>query len=502
MHSRILSKSLLLASAIILPASAQELRIGLQDDADVLDPDQSRTFVGRIVYTALCDKLVDITPELEIIPQLATDWSWSDSGTELRMALRDDVVFHDGTPFDAEAVKANIERSKTLPESRRKSELSSVDTVEVTGSHEVKISLTGADATLLAQFADRSGMMLSPTAAEAKGVEFGLEPVCSGPFSFVERVQQDRIVLARFEDYWNADTIHVDRVVYLPIPDTTVRLANLRAGDLQMLERLAATDVASAKEDDALTVAEAVSLGYQGMTINVGNGERSATPLGEDSRVRQALELSIDREALNQVVFEGAFMPGNQPFPPTSPWYNEDVPIPARDVEAARALLAEAGIDRLAIEVQVANTPVQMQVMQVVQSMAAEAGIDIEIVAKEFAAMLEDQTAGFYQVTQVGWSGRVDPDGNIHQFMTCEGGINDSKYCDPEIDRLLNEARSSNNPAARKAAYDASREMLKEDLPIVYLYHPTWIWATTNKLEGFVPYPDGMIRLENVKLGS
>ena len=502
MRSRTLLKSLLLASAIVFPTYAQELRIGLQDDADVLDPDQSRTFVGRIVYTAPCDKLVDITPELEIIPQLATKWSWNDDGTKLTMSLREGVVFHDGTPFDAEAVKANIERSKTLPESRRKSELSSVDTVEVTGSHEVEISLTGADATLLAQFADRSGMMLSPTATEAKGVEFGLEPVCSGPFSFVERVQQDRIVLAKFEDYWNADAIHVDRVVYLPIPDTTVRLANLRAGDLQMLERLSATDVASAKEDDALTVAEAVSLGYQGMTINVGNGERSETPLGEDNRVRQALELSIDREALNQVVFEGAFMPGNQPFPPTSPWYNKDVPIPARDVDAAKALLADAGIDRLAIEVQVANNPVQMQVMQVVQSMASEAGIDVEIVAKEFAAMLEDQTAGIYQVTQVGWSGRVDPDGNIHQFMTCEGGINDSKYCNSEIDRLLNEARSSNDPAARKAAYDASREMLKEDLPIVYLYHPTWIWAMTNKLEGFVPYPDGMIRLENVKLGS
>lgn len=502
MRSRTLLRGLLLASVVIVPASAQELRIGLQDDADVLDPDQSRTFVGRIVYTALCDKLVDITPALEIIPQLATGWSWNDDGTKLTMTLREGVVYHDGTSFDAEAVKANIERSKTLPESRRKSELSSVDTVEVTGPYEVTVSLTGPDATLLAQFADRSGMMLSPTATEAKGVEFGLDPVCSGPFSFVERVQQDRIVLAKFEDYWNADAIHVDRVVYLPIPDTTVRLANLRAGDLHLLERLSATDVASVKKDEVLALTEAVSLGYQGVTFNVGNGDRSETPLGQNPRVRQALELSIDREALNQVVFEGAFMPGNQPFPPTSPWYNTDVPMPARDVEAAKALLEEAGVDRLSFEMQVTNSPVEMQVAQVIQSMAAEVGFDIEIVAKEFAAMLEDQTAGLYQATRVGWSGRVDPDGNIHQFMTCEGGINDSKYCNPEIDRLLEEARSSNDQAVRQAAYDASREVLKEDLPIVYLYHPTWIWAMTNSLEGFVPYPDGMIRLENVKLGS
>ncbi|HUF87670.1 MAG TPA: ABC transporter substrate-binding protein [Thermohalobaculum sp.] len=480
-------------------AQAADLRIGLQEDPDILDPDQSRTFVGRIVYTSLCDKLVDITPELDIIPQLATEWEWSDDGTTLTMKLREGVVFHDGTPFDAEAVRANIERSQTLPESRRKSELASVASTEVLGPHEIAFKLTAPDATLLAQLADRSGMMLSPTAAESMGLDFGRAPVCSGPYSFVERIQQDRMVLKRFADHWNADAYHFDQVLFLPIPDTTVRLANVRAGDLDMIERLAATDLASANADSGLTVAQAVSIGYQGITINVANGERSENPLGQDPRVRQALYYAIDREALNQVVFEGAFMPGNQPFPPTSPWYNEDHPVPARDVERAKALLAEAGFDRLAIQVQVANNPVQMQVMQVVQSMAGEVGFDVEIIAKEFATLLSDQSAGDYQASQIGWSGRIDPDGNIHQFMTCEGGINDSKYCNPEIDRLLDEARVSTDPAVRKEAYDASRDILAEDLPIIYLYHPTWIWALDAKIEGFVPYPDGMIRLENVK---
>ncbi|MCV6585279.1 MAG: ABC transporter substrate-binding protein [Marinibacterium sp.] len=481
---------------------AADLRIGLQEDPDVLDPDQSRTFVGRIVYASLCDKLVDITPDLEIIPQLATGWQWSDDGLELTMTLREDASFHDGTPFDAAAVVANIERSKNLPESRRKSEVKSITGVEAVDDHTVKFTLGAPDATLIAQFADRSGMMLSPTATAAAGTDFGLNPICSGPFKFDERVQQDRIVLSKFDDYWNADAISFDTVTFLPIPDTTVRLANLRSGDLDMLERLAATDVASVSGDDALQMEQAVSLGYQGITVNVANGAGADNPLGQDARIRKALSLAIDRNIINQVVFEGAFAPGNQSFPPTSPWYNTDLPVPERDVDAAKALLAEAGYpDGIDIEIQVANNPVQMQLMQVVQAMASEAGINIELVAKEFATLLRDQSAGDYTASQIGWSGRVDPDGNIHQFVTSGGGINDGGYSNPQVDALLDSARTSTDLATRKANYDAARVILQEDLPLIYLYHVTWIWALDTDLSGFTAYPDGMIRLEGVTKG-
>jgi peptide/nickel transport system substrate-binding protein len=501
MRKQLLAALLLGASSVLTPALAADLRIGLQEDPDVLDPDQSRTFVGRIVYASLCDKLVDITPDLQIIPQLATDWSWSDDGLTLTMNLREDASFHDGTPFNAEAVKANIDRSQNLPESRRKSEVKSIAGVEVTGPYQVTFTLKAPDATLLAQFADRSGMMLSPaaTAAAAAGADLGANPVCSGPFKFVERVAQDRIVLEKFADYWNKDAIHFDKVTFLPIPDTTVRLANLRSGDLDMLERLAATDVASVKSDSGLQYAEAVSLGYQGITVNLNNGARGDNPFGNDPKIRQAFSLSLDRDAINQVVFEGVFAPGNQPFPPTSPWYDKDYPVPARDLDKAKALLKEAGYDSLDVEVQVANNPVQTQLMQVVQAMAAEAGFNVKLKSMEFASLLADQSAGNYQASQVGWSGRVDPDGNIHQFMTCKGGINDSKYCNPDVDKLLDEARRSTDNAVRKAKYDAARDILIQDMPIIYLYHQTWIWALSDKMEGFTAYPDGMIRLENVK---
>ena len=500
MTTRKLIATLLASVAMAGSAAAADLRIGLQEDPDVLDPDQARTFVGRIVFESLCDKLVNISADQQFIPELATDWSWSEDGLTLTMQLREGVVFHDGTPFNAEAVVANIDRSKNLPESRRRSELTSVESVEATGEHEVTFTLGNPDATLLAQLSDRSGMMLSPSAAEEQGLGLATNPVCSGPFRFVERIDQDRIVLEKFADHYDADNYHVDRVIFLPIPDTTVRLANLRSGDLHMLERLAPSDASGVQADGALQFVSAVSQGYQGITVNVANGPRSENPFGQDPRVRKAFSLALDREAINQVVFEGVYAPGNQHVPPTSPWYDDTHPVEGRDVAAARALLDEAGVERMTLEIQAANNPVQMQLMQVIQAMVAEVGFDVSIRATEFASMLQAQTAGDYEGSQVGWSGRTDPDGNLHAFATCDGGLNDSRYCNEEVDRLLNAARATNDMDERRAIYAEAQEILMVDLPIIYLYHQTWLWALRNEVTGFEGYPDGMIRLAGVRV--
>ncbi|MUO80622.1 ABC transporter substrate-binding protein [Agrobacterium vitis] len=491
--------ALLVTAAFAAPVMAADLKIGLSEDPDVLDPAQSRTFVGRIVYTAMCDKLVDVSPDLKIIPQLATGWAWSEGGKVLTMTLRQGVKFHDETPFNAEAVVATIQRNMTMPESRRKSELASVEKVEAIGSDTVKFTLKAPDSTLLAQLSDRAGMIVSPKAAKELGANFGSHPVCAGPFKFVERVQQDRIVLEKFADYWNKDQIFINKLTYLPIVDSTVRLANLRSGDLDMIERVAPTDAASIKSDGKLDFEQAVGVGYMAMYVNIGNGPRANNPLGKDKRLRQAFSLAIDREALNQIVFEGTALAGNQPFPPVSPWYDKRIPVPARDVEKAKALIKAAGFDRVPIELQVSNSATVLQMMQVVQSMVAEAGFDVTLKTMEFATMLNEQTAGNYQISRSDWSGRVDPDGNLHQFVTCKGGINDTKYCNPAVDTLLNEARQSTDEAVRKQKYDAADEILNDDLPIIYLGHQSWLWASSKKITGFVPSPDGMIRLTGMQ---
>lgn len=501
MKFRRLSFMLLATVAFAVPAVASELRIGLQDDADSLDPDTARTFVGRIVFTALCDKLVDVTPDLKIVPQLATKWSWSDDGKTLTMELRKGVKFQDETPFNADAVIANIDRSQHLKESRRKSEIASVEKVEADGPYTVKFLLKYPDATLPAQLADRAGMMMSPKALKAEGTKFADKPVCSGPFKFVDRVQQDHITLEKFKDYWNAKNIFIDKVTYLPIPDTTVRLANLRSGDLDMIERLAPTDAKSVKQDPKLKYEQAVGIGYQGITFNVGNGKAADNPFGKSKELRQAFSLAVNRDALNQVVFNGVFATGNQPFPPNSPWYDKSMPVQQSDVEKAKALVKKAGYDHVGLTMMVPNSPDQMQVAQVLQSMVKPAGIDLKINAMEFASLLSSESAGNYQASLIGWSGRIDPDGNIGPFVTCKGGINDAKYCNPDVDKLLTDARQTNDVAKRKEKYNAANKILMDDLPLLYLYHVTWIWALNKDVTGFVPSPDGMIRLEGVKKG-
>ncbi|MET0744604.1 MAG: ABC transporter substrate-binding protein, partial [Microvirga sp.] len=258
-------------------ALAADFRIGVQEDPDVLDPHRARTTVGRMVFTSLCDKLVDVTDKLEIAPQLASSWSWSTDNKTLTFKLRDDVTFHDGTTFDASAVKANLDRAMTLPDSMRKGELGSVDRVEVVDPTTVVLQLKQADATLLSQLTDRAGMMLSP--ASFNGGDVGRKPICSGPYRFVERVQNDRIVLEKFPGYRDAKDYRFDRVIFLPIPDTTVRLANLQAGDLELVERLNPSDAEAVKADRNLAFMVLPGLGFQNLVINVGPSSQADTPL-------------------------------------------------------------------------------------------------------------------------------------------------------------------------------------------------------------------------------
>lgn len=488
----------LLTLSLATPTMAADLKIGIGEDPDILDPDQSRTFVGEVVFANMCDKLVGITPDLEIIPRLATSWEFSEDGLTLSMDLREGVTFQDGTPFDAEAVVANINRSMTLDESRRKSELTSIEKVVADGKYKVIFTLNTPDVTLIGRFAARSGAMMSPTAFEAAGLDFGAHPVCVGAYKFKERVQQDRIVLEKDPGYYNADAYHFDTVTYLPIPDSTVRLANLRSGDLDIVERIPAVDAKGVQDDPDLGYAEIPGLGYSGITVNVANGAGADTPLAKSPLVRQALSLAIDRAAINQVIFDGKFTPGNQPYPPSSPWYDADIPVPARDVEKAKSLLEESGYPSVDITLTVPNAPESMQIAQLIQSMVSEAGFNLTIKATEFATLLSAQTAGDYQADLVGWSGYVDPDANLNQFVTCNGGINDTKYCNPEIDKLLGAARGAVDPAERKKYYDQARAILDQDLPLIYLYHSTWIWGMSGNITGFVPYPDGLLRLEGV----
>ncbi|MBX6743759.1 MAG: ABC transporter substrate-binding protein [Acetobacteraceae bacterium] len=490
-----------IAAGTISAAQAQNLRIGLREDPDILDPTLSRTYVGRIVYSALCDKLFDINEKLEVVPQLATGYRWDDPKT-LTIRLRDGVRFHDGEVMDAEAVRYSLNRHLTMQGSFRRSEISGIEAVEVVDPRTVRIRLKTPSGSFLAALTDRAGMILSPKAAEAAGRDFGTRPVCAGPFRFVERVAQERIVVERFPEYWDAGRIHIQRVTYLPIPDNTVRLANLQSGAIEFGERMEPDDVKTVRGNRNLRVVAVEELGYQGITINIGNGPRSETPMGRDARVRAAFELSIDRDALNQVVYEGMYTPTRQPIPPANPYHIADFKPEPRNVDRARALLKEAGVTTpLTVEMTVPNNPDLRQVGEVIQAMVREAGFDLKLRAMEFASSLQAAARGDFEAYLVGWSGRTDPDGNIYSFTRTGGGQNDGRYSNPEVDKLLDAARAETDFEKRRDLYaKAIRIAFGQDHARIYLWHRKNIMAHSARLSGYRPVPDGLIRIQDMRL--
>jgi peptide/nickel transport system substrate-binding protein len=481
------------------PLAAADLRIALRDDPDTLDPTLATTYTGRIVFAGLCDKLFDLDEHLNIVPQLATGYTWTDPQT-LLIPLRNGVKFQDGTTMDADAVKASLDRHLTLNGSFRRPELNQVDRVEVVDPATVRIVLKSPSSPFMAPLTDRAGMILAPEAAkDAKG--FGQHPVCSGPFRFVERVEQDHITLERFPEYWNAAAIHFDRVIYRTIPDSTVRLANLKAGAIDISEYIVPTDAEAVRSDPKLNLVVSDALGYHGITNNLGNGAGASSPYAKDARVRKAFELSIDRAALLKVVYNGMFPASAQPVSESSPFYSPSIQPPARDVAAAKRLLQQAGVTLpLTVNLMVANSPDQVQVAEVIQSMAAEAGFNVKIVAAEARALLAAAIQGDFEASLLYWSGRSDIDGNTYTFLHSGGPLNESHYSNPAVDSLLDQARQVTGVAARRALYGKMWEQAEQDLPITYLW--TWknIAGMSVKIQGFAPVADGMIRLQGLSM--
>jgi peptide/nickel transport system substrate-binding protein len=494
-----------IAAALLLSLGASvkaqtTLRIGLAEDPDILDPSIGRTYVGRIVFAAFCDKLFDIDEKLNIVPQLALSHETSADGKEMTIKLRPGVKFHDGEPFNAEAAKFSLERHLTLPTSFRKPELASLDHVDVVDPLTIKLVLKSPYSPLIAQLTDRAGMMVSPKAAREEGDKFGLHPVCAGPYKFVERVQQDRMVFEKFADYWNKDNVFIDRVVFLPIVDVTVRLANLKSGGLDLIERVLATDIKDVRADPKLVLSTAPELGYLGLTININN-DKNKGPLSQSEKVRQALDLSIDREAINQVVFNGEFTPGNQWVSPQHPYYQKAFPVQPRDIAKAKALLKESGVALpVSVDYMIPKGAENEAVAQVVQSMAAEAGFDLKIRVVEFATTFKQAQAGEFQVFQINWSGRIDPDGNVYIFLHTKASQNDGGYSNPEADKALEDARLISDPAQRRAIYEKLTKVVLNDEPLIYLYHRKLLIAHTTKLEGYKQMPDGLVRVIGLKL--
>jgi peptide/nickel transport system substrate-binding protein len=217
--------------------------------------------------------------------------------------------------------------------------------------------------------------------------------------------------------------------------------------------------------------------------------------------VRQAFELSVDSAALNQVVFDGLYLPTVQANPPSSPFFFPDLQPPARDIARARALLREAGVTApVPVVITVTNSPDQQQAGEVIQAMAAEAGFQVTLKVMEFASSLQAGYAGDFQAYLIGWSGRADADGNMWQLLHSRGTFNYGRWKNEEADALLDAARRPTDPAERRALYAKFWAIQRDELPLMYLWTAKNIVGLKASLEGFELVPDGLIRVRGLRV--
>ncbi len=488
------------------------LTIGLAEDPDALDPTVARTFVGRIVFLHMCEKLYDLDKSLNIVPQLAAALpTISKDKLTYTIKLRSGVKFNDGTPLNGAAVKATLDRYLTFKGSTRKSEISPISSVAASGNT-VTLHLSVPFSPLTAQLADRAGMILSPKAMTSEGDKFAQNPVCVGPFMFKDRVAGDHITLVKAPNYYDAKNVHLSSVVFRITTDPNARSQALRAGDIQVEDRIQSTDVPTLQKDSRASVLKVPTIGYQGITINVGNKngllklpyQNVGTPLARSQYLRSAFDAALDRTTINRVVFNGLNLPDCYPISPVSPWYvttkGLQCSLKANPTLAQKLVKASGVATPITVHLMIGTDPVAARLGQVIQSMEQKAGFNVVLDPTEFVTSLNKADAGTFDAFAIGWSGRVDPDGNIFGFVHTQGTLNDAGYSSPKLDYVLNGARKSVTQKARTTLYAAAMKIIHSDRPLIYLYHPVNYYGVSKNVQGVVVYSDGLIRAYHASL--
>ena len=497
----------LVVAGLLAMASAQggsrggTLRAALDRDPPNMDPHRSNAAVDRQVFQSLYDKLLDTDETLALVPMLAASWSISKDGKTVTLKLRQGVKFQDGTPFDAGAVKYNFDRmmDPKFPSARR-SEIGPVQQVTVSDPSTVQILLDKPYSPLLYVLTDRAGMMVSPGAAQKAGADFGLHPVGAGPFRFVEKIPQDHVTLERTPNYWVKGQPMLDRIIFRPIIDDNARVANLKSGDVDIINIVPLPQIKQLTQEAAqpnarFRLLERGAFQWYGVWLNV------TRPPFDNKLLRQAFAATVDRNVIANVVLQGSAYPAYSFFPNGTPAYEPTWKIPPRNPALAREKLQAAGRPGgFAFTMLTLPGQQDQALAQAIQSMAAEAGIQLKIETIEFGAMLDTMGRLQHQAGQIGWSGRPDPDFDVYPFVTQSGigAFNLAGYTNPRVQQLLDAARLLNNMDQRRRAYREVSQILAEDMPYVWTHFPKEYKLVSTRVHGFVQVPDGMMRFRTV----
>lgn len=482
-------------------------------DSVGLDPGREtdgESFYGsRQVY----DTLVEFVPgETAIRPALAESWSFSDDGLTATFKLRAGVMFHDGTPFNADAVVYSFERQ--FVESHPAYEFGPwkywgymdmtniIESVTATDDLTVVFKLKKKEAPFIANLAMDFAAIVSPTAGEKYGADLASNPVGTGPFKFISWIKDDSIIYERNADYWGGD-VYLDRLILKVIPDATARWLALQKGEVDIIDFPSPEDLEEMKVTEGIKVVqqEGLNVGYLAL-----NNEKAPY---DNKLVRQAMNYAIDRDEIVAGVYGAAGKPAKNPLPPTMWSYNDDIEAYPYDLEKAKALLAEAGYadgfktEIWAMPVARPYNPNGKKVAEIMQAQLAKVGIEVEIISYEWGTYLDKTDMGEHQAAMLGWTGdNGDPD-NFLWVLLSESAAekpagNIAFWKNSEFTALCAQAKEEMDPAKRTELYEQAQVIFHEEAPWVPIAHSIVSEPMKESVMDFVLYPTGSRVFQNV----
>ncbi|WP_309228309.1 glutathione ABC transporter substrate-binding protein [Virgibacillus saliphilus] len=478
------------------------LVVAVGSDAQQLDPHLGTDIPSANIHNnKIYETLLVQDETMELHPGLATEWEQVDDKT-WEFTLREDVKFHDGEDFNAEAVKANLERVTDEEVASPRADLfNMISDIEIVDDYTIRLITDYPFSPLPANLAHYAGAIISPKAIEEdKNGEHSLQenPVGTGPFEFGSWEPGAEINIVKNEDYWG-DPAKVDDVTFTVIPEGQTRIAMVETGDAHIAEPINTSDVPRVEGSEDMDLHENEGLGVDYIGVNMDK-----EPF-DDKLVRQAINYALDTEAIIDHVYNGVGVYAEGPIGPSVIGHSPELEGYEYDPEKAKELLEEAGYpDGFETTIWTNDDQARIDVAEVAQAQLAEVGIDVSVDVMEWGAYLEQTSSGNHDMFVLGWS-NMTGDGDYNQYYMFHSDSmgpqgNRVFYDNPEVDELIDQARQENDPDVRNEIYSELQQIEKEDAPYTYLRHSQDIAAVQKGVEGFWIHPSGLLMLNDVTI--
>jgi peptide/nickel transport system substrate-binding protein len=462
------------ASAAGNPVKGGTLTVATQRDATTFDPTKSQDVYSNDILSLVCDTLFEVDDKGNVVGRLVEKTDNPDPTTYV-FTLKKGIKFQDGTDLNADAVKFNLERHINDPKATTSQDVKPIKTIETPDANTVKITLSQPFAPFTSRLTGGAGFVQSPAAIQKLGdnLQRDLTGTGSGPFKFVSWEPDNQITLERNPDFWGKDSSnnplpYLDKIIFKPFPDENVRLTNIKTGDAQaMAGNPPFKDVSSLQSNPDLTLSQVPGLGFQFLFLN------TSKPPFDNPAVRRALAYSIDRDQLVQAVDFGNANTLTLPVPQSVSWaFMKGTQYDKRDVAKAKQELSGAGVNGpISFSLQISNASPQLQqVAELLKDQIKDAGFELDIQLIEFATIVQNGNTGDYQAMSLGWSGSVDPDGDLYPLFYTGAGFNFAKYGNADLDKALDAGRTQLDQSKRAQAYTDAQKILLQDQPMVVLY--------------------------------